>query len=1246
MIWVKRLTLALLALLLVLVIAIAALLYTPAGIKVALWGAQKALPALSVGSSSGSLMKGFALEQVRYQDGTLDLAVNRLGLTIDDGCLLTPAVCVKELAIDGTRFSMPEVPPPSEEEEPASEPVTTITLPLPISIDRIALNDVALDILGNKIAWDTFSTAAKMEGNQVTIMPTDWDGVSVSLAPAAENASAAAEIVEQSEPQPIVLPEVVIPLNIAVERFTVKSFSLEGEAPQKVELLDLVASTVGSEVQIDKLVLKAPQGTLDAKANVTLSGDYPLTLDAKLDVAMAPLAGHKLALKASGSAVKLGLDASLSGTIDALVKGQLSPLDPDLPFDVSVSSKNIQWPIDSDAEFTVKDTALTAKGKLSGYSFSLKSNIDGKPMPAVKADLQGKGSLNDVALSRLMVETLGGTVSGSASASWKDLVNWQGELAFSHIQPGLEWPDVPGDISGKLKTSGGLTKQGGWYVELPALTVDGIVMDQRLDMKGELSASDRSGKGNLTFNTPGLSIKHGPNGLLAKGNLSDTWDMLAIIDAPNLAQSMPGLRGKVQGRVDVRGKMAEPDLALDLTGQALGWQDLANLDKLTIKGKVKPMPALDADLQVLASDGRFDTFNLANLALIFRGTEQRHELTLKMDAEPVSADLRLTGALNREQGWQGRLEKGEIDTEIGPWKLDRSTPIGYQFKTQLATVAAHCWKQDKSALCLSENLTAGASGRAKLAVNNFDFAIIKPFLPENVELQGALGAHVDATWAPNSAPFVQANIALPAGFVKQKSEPDGQPMMLGWDKVTLNAEVKQDVLNADWLIAVKDNGDLSGRARVTQLTGEQQIEANLKLDRFMLDFLQPLVADYDKFGGQIDANLNLSGPAMHPAVNGLVKVSKVQAIGRKVPLDIKNADITATFSGYQAQLNGKIVTPDGNLALAGDANWRDMANWATQLRVNGRELEVNMPPMLAVRVSPDLTIKAGPQQAEITGKVEIPWGRITVDQLPESAVAVSDDEILLTADLKPVEKESAMPFSVKTNVLVRIGDDVRLSAFGLKSNLVGDLNVRQNDKGPQVFGEVNLKDGTYRSFGQTLVIRKGQLLFNGPADQPYLSIEAIRDPENIEDDVIAGIRVTGPADNPKADIFSDPAMPQQNALSYILRGRDLDSESNSGDAMTMALISMGLAQGGQLVGNIGEAFGVQDLSLDTAGSGDDSQVTISGYIAPGLQVKYGVGIFNSIGEFTVRYRLMKDLYVEVVSGLDSAVDLLYQFEFN
>ncbi|KLV02462.1 hypothetical protein ABT56_21465 [Photobacterium aquae] len=1245
MIWVKRISLAVLALLLFLVIALAALLYTPAGVKIAIWGAEKALPALSIEQSDGSLLQGFSLSGIAYQDQGMDLSAKRLVLDIDDQCLLQPAVCLRQVEIAGLSFAMPTLPPSSEESQPApDEPSTPFSMPIPISLDRLVLDDISLDILGNKVAWKHFSSAATLSGNQLILKPTVWD--SITLALAKSDAESTPSSSTAGDPQAIELPDVILPLGISVERFTVTDFSLEGENAQKVALLDLIAKAEGSDVTVDRIQLNVPQGKLDVSAKIQLAGDYPLQLKAGLDVAMEPLSGHHLDVKASGSVKTLVLDARLSGTLDALLKGTLSPLDPELPFDLSLKSQHLQWPLTNKPEFTLNASALTASGDLKGYRFKLDSTVDGVPMPKVKARLVGKGSLDDVSLSKLALETLGGTVTGQASASWKDLVNWQGQLAFSHIQPGLEWPDVPGDLSGKLKTSGGLTRKGGWYVQLPELAVDGIVMSQPLDLVGQLDAKDLSGKGKLALSTTGLSLKHGPNGLTAKGQLDGDWDMAASINAPDLSQSVPGLKGEVAGTVSVKGKMAEPELDLVLDGKQLGWQDLASLASLEISGKVSPMPVLNADLTVRAAKGQYETFNLKTLALQFSGTEASHQLVLDMQAEPVSTVLKLAGVFDPKQGWQGVLQQGEIETPIGPWRLNRPTAIGYQLNSQLATVAAHCWQQDRASLCLQENLSAGASGRAKVALKGFGFDLIKPYLPSDVALKGAVGANVEAVWAPDSAPYLNAQVSMPPGSLTQQLDPEADPVRLGWDKVTLNALMQNDVLNADWLVAVRDNGDFSGRATVTQLTGDKQIEGNVKLDRFMLGFLQPLLADYHDFAGQVDANLSVSGPILHPAVNGLLKVTDVKAQGKTVPLDVDKADITATFAGYQARLQGKVVTPDGDLSLSGEGDWQDLKAWRTKLRVNGRELEVNVPPMVAVKVSPDLTITAQPKQAEITGKVEIPWGRITVDQLPESAVSVSKDEVILGPDLKPVDTQSTMPFKIKTNVLVRIGDDVKLSAFGLKSGLVGDLNVRQNDKGPLVYGEINLRDGTYRSFAQELVIRKGQILFNGPADQPYLSIEAIRDPDNIEDDVIAGIRVTGPADEPKVDIFSDPVMPQQNALSYILRGRDLDSESDSGDAMTMALISMGLAQSGQLVGDVGEAFGIQDLALDTAGSGQDSQVTISGYIAPGLQVKYGVGIFNSIGEFTVRYRLMKDLYVEVVSGLDSAVDLLYQFEFN
>lgn len=135
------------------------------------------------------------------------------------------------------------------------------------------------------------------------------------------------------------------------------------------------------------------------------------------------------------------------------------------------------------------------------------------------------------------------------------------------------------------------------------------------------------------------------------------------------------------------------------------------------------------------------------------------------------------------------------------------------------------------------------------------------------------------------------------------------------------------------------------------------------------------------------------------------------------------------------------------------------------------------------------------------------------------------------------------------------------------------------------------------------------------------------------------------ANQPKVEVFSDPVKSQQEALSYLLRGHRLDTLSIDTNTMTSMLIGMGVAQSGKLVSKIGKTFGVSNLVLDTQGVGDNSQVVVSGYITPSLQVKYGVGIFSSLATLTLRYRLTPKLYLEAVSGVDQVFNLLYRFEF-
>jgi translocation and assembly module TamB len=77
--------------------------------------------------------------------------------------------------------------------------------------------------------------------------------------------------------------------------------------------------------------------------------------------------------------------------------------------------------------------------------------------------------------------------------------------------------------------------------------------------------------------------------------------------------------------------------------------------------------------------------------------------------------------------------------------------------------------------------------------------------------------------------------------------------------------------------------------------------------------------------------------------------------------------------------------------------------------------------------------------------------------------------------------------------------------------------------------------------------------------------------------------------------------------------------------------------------NVGRKLGVDDLALDTSGQGNETKISVSGYVAPGVQLRYGVGVFDSASEVALRYQISSKLYLEAVSGLNNALDIYYQF---
>lgn len=1247
--WILRSGLTLVILLLLILILLIGVLSTNTGLNVLIWGAQKALPQLTVEKNQGSLLTGFTLYNTAFSDDELKITFQseEVALFIDADCFFTPSVCIEHIKLQGMQFSLTELPVSADEQQPDSlEPITDIRLPLPLQtaqIRHIELNNIELAVLGHQVSWETFTTALEMTGRTLTIHPTQFEGIHVKLA---DSESGKVPDHSRQEEQPILLPEVKIPLEIDLTQFDMKHFVLEGETPVIINHLGLSAYANGYLVNIKKLQLDTPQADAQLQAEVELRDDYPLELNVNSHIKIAELKGQKLQLNAGGSVAKLQLDATFSDLIKAKLQSELEPLKPELPFQLTVTDTKAQWPLSGKAEYTVELDKLNLNGSLNGYQVELKSQADGVEIPALDLTLQGEGDLNQIRMESIQIGTLGGEIAGKVSANWQKQLNWKAELTLATIQPGLQWQQAEGVINGSLSTFGELTAKGGWKVGLPELDIEGIVRDFPLDIEGALFASDLNGSGEIYLLTSGLGVKHGPNGIRVSGKADQELELDIAIDLPQIEKTVPDLKGKLAGMVEVRGHLKQPKLQTTLSANEVAYAELVSIGAIELEAEITPLPDLKGDLNLVIRDVLYQEAQIDTVQLGFSGSQQGHQLDLTLLSNFLNSDVRISGVLqdSPQPVWQGKLDKAELSTRQGQWTLDHEVELQYLVDKQLAKVQAHCWAQQQSKLCLTEDLEAGQSGEIHLEIKNFAFSQIDMFVPEETNIEGEVNVQARAKWAPQSKPDVDVKVTLPDGRLTQQLN---QPLQLGWNSISLNAALADNKLKVNWLVDLRDNGEIKGSLNAPNAQAiEQDLNVNFVIQNINLDMVQPLIGEYSKLGAGIHSDITLSGPVKHPKVNGEFIIDDVVVQGEVTPVEVQSGQFKVDFNGYTAVLNADIETPDGALQIDGNADWQVIESWSTKIKVFAQELKVDAPPIVRIKMKPDLQIAVSPTLAKIEGDISLPWGRIEVKDLPPSAISVSSDEVILNTDLQPQQPDAPLPMKLETDINIYVGDDFRLSAFGLKGDLVGNLNVTQKNRGPFIIGEINIEEGVYRSFGQDLIIKKGKVLMNGPVDQPYLDIEAIRSPDNIQDNVVAGIRVTGPASEPIIDIFSEPAMPQQNALSYLLRGQDIDSRDSGGNSVTSALIGLSLAQSGRVVGEIGETFGISDLQLDTAGSGDESQVTVSGYITPDLKVKYGVGIFDSFGEFTVRYRLLTDLYIEAVSGVDSAVDLLYQFEFD
>lgn len=218
---------------------------------------------------------------------------------------------------------------------------------------------------------------------------------------------------------------------------------------------------------------------------------------------------------------------------------------------------------------------------------------------------------------------------------------------------------------------------------------------------------------------------------------------------------------------------------------------------------------------------------------------------------------------------------------------------------------------------------------------------------------------------------------------------------------------------------------------------------------------------------------------------------------------------------------------------------------------------------------------------------------------------------------------------MELDLTLAMGDDVHLNGFGLEGELTGELRVLSR-AGREMTGHGLLEvGGRYEAYGQELAITRGRLSWsNTPVSDPLLDIRA----ERRVGDVTAGIDVGGRASAPRAQVWTDPASDESEALALLALGRPLSSLSGR-QASDIDAASAALNAGGSLLaGQIGKRIGLDDAGVMESRTLGGGVFGIGKQLSPRLYVGFGVSLLGTGQVLTLKYLLRKGFDLEIESS--------------
>ena len=937
---------------------------------------------------------------------------------------------------------------------------------------------------------------------------------------------------------------------------------------------------------------------------------------------------------------------------------------------------------------TASKNNANAKGKLNSFAVNFNGVLDAEQLPAGKLTIDASGDAQLIRIKRFRHVGAAGSIDASGTVDVRKGIAWDIKAVMNRFNLGYFLKSTPSAITGTIDTDGRWsdTQQ---TINIKQINLTGMLKGQPLSAKGSLAAKMRLPKDLASYfkrlqtqdaqaqykqvnalidslNANNLVLRWGDNYITANGNAKQLQTKINITSLDQLSNK---LTGKVTGGATLSqpAGQALPTIYIDLVGERIALPGFI-LRQGRIRGKIVNLANSPSQLIVSAEglDAAGQSFKSVNAS--FNGTEKSHVVDLNVANEQLDIAARLKGGFNRDTlSWSGVIGKGRVKSryatlnQLQPAQLIVNLPNNQngnsrELKVQLA---AHCWQaaDQTGKLCLREKLIASPSGgQVDVVLQKLDTSLFSVFLPKDIDWHGQINGKAVVGWQCGRPPTINTTLYSDNGKIGLLQDGDSAPISLSYKRVSLIALSVPEGLKLRTDINTGRGARGYAEVIVDPYKDPKPISGALVLNELNLAIFKPFFPGMRVLEGNITMAGGVGGTLDKPQFYGDVKLANGRIAMLDLPVNLRKVNVDAKIRGTQATVDGTFNSGTGSGTLTGTVNWQQKLQ--AKLSIAGERLVLTQPPLLLAEINPDIDIivRPGDRYVNITGAISVPSATIRPPEASEDIITQTEDVVVLDRRLiGNIDEVLAIskPWSINADIGVDLGDDINFRGFGAVIPLAGAINITQNGTGiMRATGVVQVSRRTnINAFGQSLELNYGQVRFNGDVMKPNLSIEAVK----IISGKTVGVRVKGSTESPNIIVFNNAGLTQQQAMNALVTGR-IDNKSATQiseqgfksqvtNNLAAAGLSFGLSGTRNLTNQIGQAFGLQSLTVDASGSSEDTNVNVTGYVTPDLYIRYGVGVFNAQNSLSTRYQLTRRIYVEATSAAENAVDVVYSWQF-